>query len=101
MVCELSRVSGHVAAVRSGYSCAQGLGGEPQRPAVGGSPAGSLPSEEEQAMGFCWAGFQAAALARGGHVSWEQREPCVAALTCLGSMHETSCCNLLSLVCLG
>lgn len=39
-----------------------------------GSPAGSLPSEEEQAMKLCWAGFQAAALARVGRVCWGQRE---------------------------
>lgn len=39
-----------------------------------GSPAGSLPSEEEQAMKLCWAGFQAAALARVGCVCWGQRE---------------------------
>lgn len=95
---ELSWVSGCVTKVLSGYSCAQGLSGEPQCSVVSSSPAGSLPSDEEQAMGFCWAGFQAAALARGGHVSWEQREPCVTALTCLGSMHETPCCNLMSLV---
>lgn len=62
---------------------------------VGGSPAGSLPSEEEQAMGLCWAGFQAAALARGGCVCWEQREPCV---TSMGSMHETPCCSFRGLV---
>lgn len=35
---------------------------------MGGSPAGNLPSEEEQAMGLCWAGFQAAALVRDGCV---------------------------------
>lgn len=81
-----------------GYSCAQGLGGEPPCLAVGGCPAGSLPSEEEQAMGLCWGGFQAAAPVRGGQVSWGQREPCVTAITCTGSLHETPCCNLMSLV---
>lgn len=30
-----------------------------ESPGMGGSPAGILPSEEEQAMGLCWA-FQAA-----------------------------------------
>lgn len=93
-MCKLSQVSSCVTAVLSdGYSCAQGLGGEPPCLAVGGCPAGSLLSEEEQAMGLCWAGFQAAAPVRGG-----QREPCVTAITCTGSLHETPCCDLMSLV---
>lgn len=65
---------------------------------VGGSPAGSLPLEEEGAMELCWAGIQPATLARGWCVSWEQREPCVAALACLGSMREMPCCNLMSFI---
>lgn len=60
-MCELSQVSSCVAVVLTlGYSCAQDLSGEPWCPVMGGSPAGSLPSEEEQAMGAllgfssCW-----------------------------------------------
>lgn len=53
---------------------------------------------EEQAVGLCWAGYQAAALARGECVCWGQREPCVTTITCPGSVHETSCCSSRGLV---
>lgn len=76
-MCELSQVSSCVTAVLSdGYSCAQDLNGEPWCPVMGGSPAGNLPSEEEQAMGLCWAGFQAAALMRDGCVCGAEGAMC-------------------------
>lgn len=62
--CELSQVSSCVTAVLAdGYSCAQDL----MSPAVCGCLHSIHPSEEEQAVGLCRAGFQAAAQGVGTH----------------------------------
>lgn len=45
-------------------------------------------------MGLCWAGFQAAAQVSAGHISLGAKGP----LCHSRNLHETPCCNLMSLV---
>lgn len=63
-------------------------------PAVCGSLHGRHPSQEEQAMGLCRAGFQAAAQVRSGHISSGVKGP----LCHSHHLHETPCCHLMSLI---